>query len=108
MTFPGVAKGASCTQSSFKAGKATFLFIGPGLKGLGYKAMFKLEASRAQALKLAAQHPERFEVGTTGWVTARFRAEDPLPTQIWGKWLAESYDVTCATDQTVKKKKRTT
>lgn len=95
VTFPGVAKGSSCTQSAFKAGKGTFLFIGPGSKGLGFKAMFKLAASLAQARKLAAQHPQRFEVGTTGWVTARFTAEEPLPKTLWEPWLAESYEVTC-------------
>ncbi len=67
-TFPGVAKGTSCNQSAFKAGKGTFLFIGPGPKGLGFKAMFKLEESMAQALRLAAKAPSRFEVGATGWV----------------------------------------
>lgn len=45
VTFPGVAKGTSCTQSAFKAGKGTFLFIGPGPKRQGFKAMFKLKAS---------------------------------------------------------------
>jgi hypothetical protein len=105
--FPGVAKGTSCTQSSFKAGKGTFLFIGPGPKGQGFKAMFKLKASMAQAQKLAAQNPDRFEVGKTGWVTARFTAEEPLPKKVWGKWLSESYDVTCGTAPAAKKTRRT-
>jgi len=77
------------------AGKGTFLFIGPGTKGQGFKAMFKLQASMPQALKLAESEPKRFEVGSTGWVTAHFTAEEPLPKKIWGKWLSESYDVTC-------------
>ena len=63
VTFPGIAKGTSCTQSSFKAGKGTFLFIGPGPKGQGFKAMFKLKASMPQAKKLATEDPKRFEVG---------------------------------------------
>ena len=105
--FPGVARGASCSQSAFKAGKGTFLFIGPGPKGQGFKAMFKLEASMPEAMKLAEENPKRFEVGTTGWVTARFTAEEPLPKQIWGRWLAESYDVTCGTGQTGKKTRQT-
>jgi len=104
ITFPGVGKGASCTQSAFKAGKGTFLFIGPGPKKVGFKAMFKLRASMPQALELAAEHPKRFEVGTTGLVTARFTSEEPLPKQIWEKWLAESYDLTCGTGQVAKKK----
>ena len=97
ITFPDVEKGASCSQSAFKAGKGTFLFIGPGPKSQGFKAMFKLDASMPHAKKLAAEEPNRFEVGSTGWVTARFTAEEPLPKKIWSKWLSESYDLTCGT-----------
>jgi hypothetical protein len=93
--YPRVAKGTSCTQSSFKAGSGTFLFIGPGPKGQGFKAMFKLKKSMSQAEKLAAKDPGRFEVGSTGWVTTRFTAEEPLPKSVWEKWLTESYEVTC-------------
>ena len=93
--FPAVAKGTSCTQSSFKAGKGTFLFIGPGPKGKGFKAMFRLKRSLPQAKKLAASDPDRFEVASNGLVTTRFTAEDPLPRSVWKKWLGESYDLTC-------------
>jgi hypothetical protein len=95
MKFAGVTTGTSCNQSAFKVGKGTFLFIGPGPKGQGFKAMFRLKASMPEALELAEQDPKRFEVGSTGWVTTRFTAEDPLPGQIWERWLSESYDVTC-------------
>jgi hypothetical protein len=106
MTFPGIAKDTACTQSPFKAGKGTFLFIGPGPKGKGFKAMFKLQDSMPQARKLAVEEPGRFEVGSTGWVTARFTAEKPLPKKIWGKWLSESYKVTAAkTGPTAAKRK---
>lgn len=105
VTFPDVAEGASCNQSAFKVGKGTFLFIGPGPKGQGFKAMFKLNASMPQALKLSSESPDRFEVGSTGWVTARFTAEEPLPRRIWGKWLAESYDVTCGGGRKAKQAK---
>ena len=92
--YPAVAEGTSCTQSSFKAGKGSFLFVGPGPKGEGYKAMFKLERSIPQAKKLAEKQPDRFEVGSGAWVTTRFSAEEPLPRTIWEKWLQESYDLT--------------
>lgn len=92
-SFPDVATGISCKQSSFKIGKSSFLFIGPGAKGQGFKAMFKLDASIAQARELAAKEPRRFEVGSTGWVTARFSDADPLPKKIWEHWLRESYDI---------------
>ena len=77
-SYPEVAKGTSCTQSAFKAGKGTFLFIGPGPKGRGYKAMFKLDASRPEAEARAEAEPTRYEVGKTGWVTARFSADDRI------------------------------
>ena len=57
--------------------------------------MFKLKESMPEARKLASEHPERYEVGKTGWATARFTAEDPLPREIWEKWLEESYELSC-------------
>lgn len=104
MSLSGIAPGAACTQSAFKAGKGTFLFIGPGPKGLGFKAMFKLKASMPEAEKLAAQYPERFAVGSTGWVTARFTTEEPLPERIWSKWLIESYGATTGAVEALKQR----
>ena len=95
VSFPGVTEGTSCTQTAFKVGKGTFLFIGPGPKGQGFKAIIKLKASMPKALELAANEPTRFEVEKTGWVTARFTVDEPLPNRIWEKWLSESYDLTC-------------
>ena len=105
VTFPAVAKGTACNQSSFKAGKGSFLFIGPGAKGQGFKAMFKLSRSLPEARKLAAKDPDHFEVGSTGWVTTRFTSEKPLPKSIWAKWLKESYGLSC--DSAAKGKKKT-
>ena len=92
-TFPAVAPGTSCNQSAFKVGKRAFLYIGPGAKGRGYKAMFKLDRSMNHARELAASNPDRFEVGSTGWVTTRFTAEEPLSEDIWETWLEESYEL---------------
>jgi hypothetical protein len=89
--LPNVVEGESCNQTSYKAGKKAFLYVGPGAKGAGYKAMFKLEASLEQARGLAESEPERFEVGVGNWVTTRFSAEAPLPKRIWTSWLEESY-----------------
>ena len=91
--FPGVDNGTSCNQSSFKTGKKAFLYIGPGAKGIGYKAMFKLKESRPEAERRAAEEPARYEVGSTSWVTTRFSAEEPLPREVWEKWLTESYEL---------------
>ncbi len=91
--FAGADAGSSCTQTSFNVDKTAFLYIGPGAKGIGFKAMFKLEKSRAQAAKFAAKEPDRFGVGSTAWVSVRFTAERPLPKSIWEKWLKESYEL---------------
>ncbi len=32
---PDVAKGTTCRQSSFKVGKGSFFFVGPGARGQG-------------------------------------------------------------------------
>lgn len=87
--YPQVDEGTSCTQSSFKTGKKAFLFVGE--QGGRFKAMFKLEASRDQAAKLAAAEPDNYQIGSGPWVTARFSAEKPMPKKIWEKWLDESY-----------------
>ena len=102
--FPEVAKGTACSQSSFKTKKGAFLYIGPGAKGEGFKAMFKLDSSRAQAEKLASEQPDRFELGAGQWVVARFTMEKPLPKTIWNKWLKESYALMSGAAATPKKK----
>ncbi len=91
--YAGVTQGTSCNQTSFKAGKTAFLYVGPGAKGQGFKAMFKLERSMPQAKTLAGKEPQRFEVGSTAWVATRFTAEEPLPKTIWQEWLKESYEL---------------
>ena len=93
--YPGVVKGTSCTQSSFKTAKSAFLYV--GMQGGRYKAMFKLDASTAEAARLAAKEPDRFDVGSTSWVTARFTAEKPMPKRLWEKWLDESYALSLGT-----------
>ena len=89
--LPNVVEPMSCNQASYKAGKKAFLYVGPGAKGVGYKAMFKLVASLGEAEKLAKSEPERYELGVGNWVTTRFSADDPLPKKIWSSWLKESH-----------------
>ena len=89
--YSGVDKGAACTQSSFKVKNRGFLYIGE--QGGRYKAMFKLDLSMPEAVELAGKEPQNYEVGNTGWVTARFTAEEPIPKNRWEKWLEESYTI---------------
>ena len=101
--YPGVDQGTACTQSSFKAGKKSFLFV--GMQGGRYKAMFKLQQSMPEARKLAKKNPDLFQAqkGDTGWVTARFTPEEPMPKALWQKWLDESYAL-CQPSGKAKKK----
>ncbi len=89
--LPDAVEATSCNQTSYKAGKQAYLYVGPGAKGVGYKAMFKLEASLAEAKSLAKGEPGRFELGVGNWVTTRFTAAAPLPKKIWSRWLKESH-----------------
>lgn len=88
--YPDVDEGTSCTQSSFKTGGKAFLFVGE--QGGRFKAMFKLADSRGEAERFAADAPDDFQVGKGVWVTARFTAAQPLPTELWRRWLDESYE----------------
>lgn len=89
--YSDVDEGTSCTQSSFKTGGKAFLFVGE--QGGRFKAMFKLDSSRAEAAKLAKTHPDDYQVGSGIWVTARFSAGHPMPAKRWKRWLDESYEL---------------
>ncbi len=92
--YPAVDEGTACTQSSFKTGNRAFLYV--GMQGGRYKTMFKLQESMPEATKLAKNDPDRHEVGSNGWVTARFTADKPMPKKLWEKWLDESYELSLA------------
>ncbi len=104
--YPAVDEGTACTQSSFKTGGKAFFFAGP--QGGRYKAMFKLKESIPEATELAEQEPDRYDVGSTAWVTARFTADEPMPKKIWGKWLDESYQLSLATGKKKRSRKKGT
>ena len=104
--YSGVDEGTACTQSSFKAGKKAFLYI--GMQGGRYKAMFKLQTSMAEATKMAEKHPDRYEVGSSGWVTTRFTVDEPMPKRLWEKWLDESYQQSVAAGTVSKSAKKKT
>ena len=93
-SYPHVDEGRSCTQSAFKTGGKAFLYV--GMQGGRYKAMFKLKKSASEAARLAREQPDRYEVGSTTWVTARFTTDEVMPKKLWAKWLDESYELSRA------------
>ena len=101
--YPGVDEGSACTQSAFRVGKRSFLFV--GMQGGAYKVMFKLDASLEQAAALQEKNSDGYQVGKGGWVTARFTADAPMPKSVWKKWLDESYKLSAGPASTSAKKK---
>ena len=101
--YPDVEVGTSCTQTSFKTNKKAFLYI--GMQGGRYKAMFKLQDSKAEAVELASAEPNLYQAGSSTWVTARFSSDAPMPKKIWEKWLEESYRLSTSS-KSVKKSVR--
>ena len=89
--YPEIAEGTACTQSSFKRGKTAFFFIGQ--QGGRHKAMFKLDASFDEAVQLAASQPDRYQAGKKPWVTARFTDAEPMPEELWTRWMDESWEI---------------
>lgn len=87
--FAGVDEGTACTQSAFRVGKKSFLFV--GMQGGRCKLLLKLDDSMPEAEKLAAEHPDDVQVGKGGWVTLRFDAASPPPKRRWLAWVKESY-----------------
>jgi len=90
-SYAEVDEGTACTQSSFKTGGKAFLFIGE--QGGRSKAMLKLNESRDEAAQMAESQPKNYELGSGQWITLRFTAEEPIPEELWTKWLDESYEL---------------
>jgi hypothetical protein len=51
----------------------------------------KLGDSLAEAAKLAAKEPDRYQAGPGGWVKVTFSAAQPPPLDVLKRWIDESY-----------------
>jgi hypothetical protein len=91
----GVEEGIACPgtameRHTMKAGKKAFLFFGSG------DALVKLEASLAEAKKLAKAEPKRYRAGANGWVKLMFTADEPPKLDVLARWIAESHALVAA------------
>jgi len=77
-------KGTAVESRAFKTQKKTFLFLGKTTLRL------KLKASLTEAKKLAKHSPERFDVGSSGWVKVTFE-DQPPPVTLLRHWVTESH-----------------
>lgn len=86
LDLPEVTEGTSCVNRAFKVRKKNFVFVGEPADGI--RIMVKLSSSLEAA---KAMSDPRVDVGATGWVTIRFRPEEPLDQDLLGAWVLESY-----------------
>ncbi len=87
---PDVEEGLSCKgtaieSATFKVNGKAFLFLRPGT------AMLKLDASLAEASKLAAEKPDGYKVGSGAWVTIALSNPKELSMEVLARWIAESH-----------------
>src|SRR5688572_19540275 len=90
--------GTAMERRTIKANKKAFLFFG------ATDAMVKLDASLAEARRLAKAEPARYRVGANGWVKATFSTDEPPALDVFKKWIAESYALVGAPKKTKKKR----
>jgi hypothetical protein len=77
--------GTALESTSYKAGKTSFLFVGPK------DVKLKLAKSLPEAKALASKDPERVRVGSLGWVTVT--PGDAVPVAILKRWIDESFQM---------------
>jgi hypothetical protein len=102
LALPDVKEGIACAgtaleRRTIKTRNKAFLFVGAA------DAMLKLQASLAEAAKLAAKQPGRYKVGANGWVKLAFSAKEPPQLDVAKRWIAESYALMTAAKATAKK-----
>src|SRR5262245_32407399 len=85
-TEEGVAcKGTAIECTTFKAGNKAFLFVG------AKEIRLKLQASLAEANKLAAKDPDRYKTGAHGWVAISTGDGQAVDLNLLERWVDESY-----------------
>ena len=94
LRYPEAQHGIACQGtavecSSFKARDKAFLFVGG--TGPSYTVRLKLRELQAEATKLAAKEPARYNIGAHGWAKVTFSVQDPPPPDLMERWIDESY-----------------
>jgi len=67
------------------------IFVMLGLGEDGLVLTLKLPMSRYFALDYPGTGPTGYGLGKSGWITARFPADEPAPLDMLLAWLDESY-----------------
>ena len=87
--YPETDEGTSCNRIAIKVRKKNFVFLGD--KDDKLVLMVKLGPSLGEAEALAQDEPERYDVGSAGWVTVRYELDRELPKGLFERWIDESF-----------------
>ena len=92
LSFPGATEDFPWGERVAKVKGKVFVFLGGDpVPGGPIGLSVKLPESGADALDLPFAKPTGYGLGKSGWVSARFEAEDHPPLEILKGWIRESY-----------------
>jgi predicted DNA-binding protein (MmcQ/YjbR family) len=89
LSYPGAYEDFPWGERVIKVAKKVFLFLGVVTDGLHLSV--KLPESATLALSLPFASPTGYNLGRSGWVTARFGPSDEPPLPVLRQWIDESY-----------------
>jgi predicted DNA-binding protein (MmcQ/YjbR family) len=89
LSYPGAHEDFPWGERVIKVGKKVFLFLGTASDGLHMSV--KLPRSALLALSLPFASPTGYNLGRSGWVTARFSRRENPPLAVLQQWIDESY-----------------
>jgi predicted DNA-binding protein (MmcQ/YjbR family) len=89
LSYPSAYEDFPWGETVIKVAKKVFLFLGTASDGLHLSV--KLPQSASLALSLPFASPTGYNLGKSGWVTARFGSRDNPPLPVLRQWIDESY-----------------
>ena len=89
LAYPETHEDFPWGHSAFKVRGKAFAFV--HADGEGFSISVKLPDSNALALELPFAEPTGYGLGKSGWISARFAANQDAPLTMLESWLEESY-----------------
>jgi predicted DNA-binding protein (MmcQ/YjbR family) len=89
LAYPDAREEFPWGESAFKVKGKVFLFFGADAKELGLSV--KIPRSAMAALMMPFAFPTPYNLGKSGWVSAKFGARDKVPVELLLSWIDESY-----------------
>jgi predicted DNA-binding protein (MmcQ/YjbR family) len=89
LSYPEAWEDHPWGETVVKVRGRVFVFFGRPDGGLSLSV--KLPSSAPFAFDLPYCEPTGYGLGRASWITARFRATDPVPVEVLRRWIEESY-----------------